>query len=151
MSATFMTPALFTEHQILTNKIRQIKYFVIVYVGLQVPNLEKTPWSLTSENPHPPWKLKQVLFLAHTSFVSLNINASKDKLLQDLARVSQIKTFTMWYRAYQTLVNQKNENVVSPSAHIILQFPSYNKHSLRIVLSPLVSVTQSPFRMAVLF
>lgn len=74
-------------------------------------------------------------------FVSLNINASKDLMLLELARVSLIKTITMWYRAYQTLVNHKNENVVSPSAHLIQQFASYNKHILRIVPSPLVRVT----------
>lgn len=139
------------EQQVVTNKIRQIKYFVIVYVGLQQPKPRENTLIFNFRKPHPPWKLKQALFLAHTSSVSLNINASKDKLLQELARVSQIKTFTMWYRSYQALVNHKNENIVSPSAHLILQFPSYNKHSLRIVLSPLVRVTQSPFRMAVLF
>lgn len=88
-----------------------------------------------------------MIFLAYI-FVSFNINASKDLLLLELARVARIKTFTMWYRAYQTLVNHKKENVVSPSAHFIQQFPSHNKHILRIVLSPLVRVTQPPFRMA---
>ncbi len=62
-----------------------------------------------------------MIFLAYM-FVSFNINASKDLLLLELARVAQMKTFTMWYRAYQTLVNHKKENVVSPSAHFIQQF-----------------------------